>query len=124
MIHRGNIEFTIVSRNAERVASEMPIHDGIRNPFGVVQAGAIVWFADVTASILVMGDADPRPGMQGFPLAITLNANFLSNQREGRFQAVASFVKQGRTLSVVRTVVRGEADKVIADITTSHILSK
>jgi 1,4-dihydroxy-2-naphthoyl-CoA hydrolase len=63
-------------------------------------------------------------GMKGFPLAIGLTANFVGNQTEGSLKAVASFVKRGRTLSVVRTTVSGAGDKLIADVTTSHVLSK
>lgn len=32
----GNIEFSVVARSKDQVISEMPIHDGIKNPFGVV----------------------------------------------------------------------------------------
>jgi uncharacterized protein (TIGR00369 family) len=120
---RGNIEFSVVARRNDQVISEMPIHDGIKNPFGVVHAGAMLWFADVTATLLVIGDSTPQEGMKGFPLAISLNAHFLSNQREGQFRAVSSFVRKGRTVSVVRTVVYGKADRIIADVTTSHVLS-
>ena len=120
---QGSIEFTVTERSPEKVTSVMPIQPGIRNPFGVVHAGAMLWFADVTATILVLGGAEPAEDMKGFPLAISLNANFLSNQREGSFRAVASFVKKGTTVSVVRTVVYGEAERVIADVTTSHVLS-
>jgi uncharacterized protein (TIGR00369 family) len=121
---QGTIEFNVIERSADRVVSEMPVAAGIKNPYGVVQAGAMLWFADVTASLLVMGPAEMSEGMQGFPLAINLNANFLSNQTEGSFRAVSSFVKRGRTVSVVRTTVYGAADKVIADVTTSHVLTK
>jgi 1,4-dihydroxy-2-naphthoyl-CoA hydrolase len=121
---QGSIEFNLVERSDERVVSEMPIGPGVLNPFGVVHAGAILWFADVTATVLVSNPASPSDGMQGFPLAINLNANFLGNQKEGSFKAVASFVKRGKTVSVVRTVVTGANDKVIADVTTNHVLSK
>ena len=121
---QGSIEFNVIERSADRVVSEMPVAAGIKNPYGVVQAGAMLWFADVTASLLVMGPQEMSEGMQGFPLAINLNANFLSNQTEGSFKAVSSFVKRGRTVSVVRTTVYGAADKVIADVTTSHVLTK
>jgi acyl-coenzyme A thioesterase PaaI-like protein len=84
----------------------------------------MLWFADVTATLLVIGPAEPTAGMAGFPLAISLNANFLGNQKDGTFKAVASFVKRGRTVSVVRTTVYGNGDKVMADVTTSHVLSK
>jgi uncharacterized protein (TIGR00369 family) len=120
----GSIEFSVLEQTADRVVSEMPIHPGIKNPFGVVHAGAILWFADVSATVLVMGSTQASEGIKGFPLAISLNANFIGNQTEGTFKAVASFVKRGRTVSVVRTLVYGAGEKLIADITTNHVLSK
>ena len=124
LTYQGSIEFTVTERAVDRVVSEMPITPGIRNPFGVVHAGAMLWFADVTATMLVMGDVQPSEGMKGFPLAISLNANVVGNQSEGTLKAVASFVKRGRTVSVVRTQVYGAADRLIADVTTSHVLAK
>jgi len=120
---QGSISFTVTERSPDRVEAEMPISAGIKNPFGVVHAGAMLWFADVTATVLVMGPKEAAEGMKGFPLAISLNANFLGNQSEGSFKAVASFVKRGRTVSVVRTTVSGAGNKIIADVTTSHVLS-
>ncbi len=119
----GSIEFTVTERTRDRVVSEMPVTAGIRNPFGVVHAGAMLWLADVTATILAMGPEQASEGMKGFPLAISLNANFLGNQKEGSFKAVSTYVKRGRTVSVVRTTVYGAGDKVVADVTTSHVLS-
>lgn len=121
---QGSIEFAFVERSEQRVVSEMPIAPGILNPFGVVHAGAILWFADVTATVLAMNPDRPPDSMQGFPLAINLNANFLANQKEGSIKAVATFVKRGKTVCVVRTVVTGTNDKVIADVTTNHVFSK
>jgi 1,4-dihydroxy-2-naphthoyl-CoA hydrolase len=120
----GTIEFTIIDQKAEQVISEMPIQPGILNPFGVVHAGAILWFADVTATILAMGSTQASEGMSGFPLAISLNANFAGNQKAGKFRAVASFVKKGKTVSVVRTTVFGENDKLIADVSTNHVAAR
>jgi len=83
-----------------------------------------LWFADVAATALVMGVGAAEEGMKRFPLAISLNANFLGNQKEGSFKAISTFVKKGKTVSVVRTSVMGADGKLIADITTSHVLSK
>lgn len=121
---QGQIDFTITERGAERVVAEMPITGGIRNPFGTVHAGAILWFADVAATMLALDSAKVSEGMKGFPLAISLNANLLGNQKEGAFQSVSSFVKKGKTVSVVRTVVSGADGKIIADVTTSHVMSQ
>jgi 1,4-dihydroxy-2-naphthoyl-CoA hydrolase len=120
----GTIDFDIVERTPERVVAEMPIASGILNPFGVAHAGALLWFADVAATVLVKGPGDASEGMKGFPLAISLNANFLGNQKEGTFKATSVFVKKGKTVSVVRTAVTGADDKLIADVTTSHVLSR
>ena len=120
----GSIEFSVIERADNRVVSEMPIRGGIKNPFGVVHVGAILWLADVTATVLVMGPAQASEGMKGFPLAITLNANFIGNQTDGVFTAVSSFVKRGHTVSIVRTLVYGADEKLIADVTTNHVLSK
>jgi 1,4-dihydroxy-2-naphthoyl-CoA hydrolase len=120
----GNIEFTILEQRPEQVVSEMPIQPGILNPYGVVHAGAILWFADVTATILAMGSTQFEEAGAGFPLAISLNANFTGNQKTGSFRAIASFVKKGRTVSVVRTIVLGENDKLIADVSTNHVAAR
>ena len=124
MKFEGSIEFSVLEQTEERVVSEMPILAGIKNPFGVVHVGAIIWLADVTATVLVMGSAQVSEGMKGFPLAITLNANFTGNQTDGMLTAVSSFVKRGRTVSIVRTLVHGANEKLIADVTTNHVLSK
>jgi len=120
----GTIDFDIIEQTSERVVAEMPITSGILNPFGVAHAGAMLWFADVAASVLAKGPVEATEGMKGFPLAISLNANFLSNQKEGKFKATSVFVKKGKTVSVVRTTVTGADDKLIADVTTSHVLSR
>lgn len=121
---QGTIDFTITERSDERVVGEMPITPGIKNPFGIVHAGALLWFADVTATVLVKGPIETTPGMKGFPLAISLNANLVGNQPEGSLRSVATFVKRGRTVSVVRTGVYGADDRLLVDVTTSHVLSK
>jgi uncharacterized protein (TIGR00369 family) len=120
----GMIEFAIVKQEVGEVISEMPIQPGILNPYGVVHAGAILWFADVTATILAMSSTQAGEGMSGFPLAINLNANFASNQKTGKLRALASFVKKGKTVSIVRTIVLGENDKLIAEVSTNHVAAR
>jgi uncharacterized protein (TIGR00369 family) len=124
MEFEGSIRFSILEHTKDRVVGEMPIHTGIKNPYGVVHVGAMLWFADVCATVLVLGSPLATEGRKGFPLAINLNGNFAGNQPEGTFKAVSSFVKRGKTVSIVRTTVFGEGDKVIADVTTNHVLAK
>ena len=124
MDYSGSIVFSIVERSAEQVTAEMPIQAGVLNPYGTVHAGATLWFADVTATTLVLEARDPAAGMPGFPLAINLSANLTGNQTAGTFRAIARYVKQGRTVSIVRTTVTGAAGRLIADVTTSHVASR
>src|SRR3546814_6649783 len=77
----GNISFIIASQTADEVCGEMPVQSGILNPFGVAHAGAILWFADVCATVLAFGKAEIQAGASGFPLAINLSAALLGNQK-------------------------------------------
>jgi len=124
MEFEGLIRFSILEKTKDKVIGEMPIHSGIKNPYGGVHVGAMLWFADVCATVLVFGSTQVAEGGKGFPLAINLNGNFASNHSEGIFKAVSSFIKRGKTVSIVRTTVFGEGDKLIADVTTNHVLAK
>lgn len=123
MEFQGHIKFTVIERSSEEVVSEMPIQPGILNPFGIVNAGATLWLADVNASVLVLEGVNPEKGMKGFPLAININANLLGNNTAGAFVAKSNYVKKGRTVSVIKTVVTDASGKLIAEVTTSHVQS-
>lgn len=120
----GQIQFTITEKSPDHAAAEMPVQPGILNPFGTVHAGATLWFADVTATVLVLEGVDPAHGMKGFPLAINLTANLTGNSKEGIFYARAEYVKQGKSVSIVRTTVTDHNGRLIAEVTTSHVPSR
>ena len=117
----GDIEFFIEQRGEDCVVSRMPISQGALNPFGTIHAGAMLWLADVTATVLAIGDAQLGEQGQGFPLAINLAANLLGNQRGGEVRAEARFVRKGKRVTVVRTQVIGDNDRLLAEVTTNHI---
>ena len=117
----GEIEFFIEERNDDCVVSRMPVAAGILNPFGTVQAGAMLWLADVTATVLAIGKTRVGEKGQRFPLAINLNANLLSNQRGGDIRAEARFVRKGTRITVVRTRVLGNNGHLLAEVTTTHV---
>jgi len=121
MQYTGTIQFSILEQSADKVVGEMPVQAGILNPFGTAHAGATLWFADVCATTLAFGGAEMAPGVAGFPLAISLDAKLLGNQKDGTFRATAVYVKKGKRLSVVRTTVTGADGRLIADVTTSHV---
>ena len=116
----GKIEFFIEQRNAQYVISRMPVASGILNPFGTVQAGAMIWLADVTASVLaVEGQAIADDG-KGFPLAIDIYTSLVGNQRGGEVRAEARYVRRGTNILVIRTRITGNGGKLLAEVTTTH----
>ena len=117
----GELEFFIEDRNEDSVVSRMPVTPGVCNPFGTVQAGAMLWMADVTATVLAIGTDKLDEKGRGFPLAINVNANLLGNQRKGDIFAEARFVRRGKRVTVVRTRVTGDNGQLLAEVTTTHV---
>lgn len=119
---KGEIAFTIESRSKERVIARMPVTDGILNPFGTVHAGAMIWFADVTATVCAIGDpANVGEDGQGFPLAVDLHTVLAGNQRDGELVAIAHPVRRGKNLIVIRTEVTGHDGRLLISMTTTHV---
>lgn len=116
----GNIEFFIEERKDDCVMSRMPVNEGILNPFGTVQAGAMLWMADVTATVMAIGKTEIGEDGKGFPLAVDLHATLLGNQRDGEIWAKARIVRRGKRIIVVRTQVTGNEGRLLAEVTTTH----
>jgi 1,4-dihydroxy-2-naphthoyl-CoA hydrolase len=121
MKYNGEIEFYIEEVSEEHVISKMTVKSGMLNPFGTVHAGAIIWFADVTATVLALGTESIPENGKGFPLAVNLYTSLLGNQQNGELKAEACFVRKGKQIFVVRTKVTGNNEKLLAEITTTHI---
>jgi len=117
----GQIEFDITGVSDLEAEGEMQVTAGILNPFGTIHAGALVWFADVIATNLVLGGEQVQEGMDSFPVAVTLNGQLLANRRDGTLTAIARWVKRGRRISTVRTEVRDQEDRLLLDLTSTHI---
>jgi uncharacterized protein (TIGR00369 family) len=117
----GHIEFSVEERNEDYVISRMPVSKGVLNPFGTVQAGAMIWLADVTASVLAIGSNEIGPDGKGFPLAVNLHVTLLSNQKDGEIKAEARFVRKGERLMVIRTRLTGKENRLLAEVTSTHI---
>ena len=120
----GTIEFSIDERNEKFVISRMPVKSGILNPFGTIQAGALIWLADVTATVLALSGRKIEDDGKGFPLAIDLHTSLVGNQRDGEVKAEARYVRMGRKVSVIRTRITGNDDRLLAEVTSTHIKAK
>ena len=120
--YQGEIEFFIEEHSAEQVVATMPVNLGIMNPFGTIHAGAMIWFADVAATLCAIGDLDNIDDEGGgFPLAIDLHTVLVGNQSEGELKAVARPVRRGSRVTVVRTEVTGKQGRLLIDMTTTHV---
>jgi uncharacterized protein (TIGR00369 family) len=99
----------------------MPISKGMLNPFGTIHAGAMIWMADVTATVLALQNASVGPDGRGFPLAINITTNLIGNQREGEIIAEAKLVRKGKRVTVIRTTILGQNNALLAEVTTTHV---
>lgn len=121
----GEIEFEITFVSDTEALGKMPVRPGILNPFGTIHAGALIWFADVIATNLAFGDKPlSKENMDSFPVAVTLNAQLLANQRGGQVTARSTWVKKGRRVSTVRTEVVDDGGRVLLDLTSTHVSAK
>jgi 1,4-dihydroxy-2-naphthoyl-CoA hydrolase len=117
----GSLEFFIEERNEDYVISRMPVSKGMLNPFGTVQAGAMIWMADVTATVLAIGSQEIGPDGKGFPLAVDLHTTLLGNQKDGEIKAEARFVRKGKRVIVIRTRITGNKERLLAELTSTHV---
>ncbi|MCJ7773252.1 MAG: PaaI family thioesterase [Desulfobacterales bacterium] len=117
----GSLEFFIEERNEDYVISRMPVSKGMLNPFGTVQAGAMIWLADVTATVLAIGGQKIGPDGKGFPLAVDLHTTLLGNQKDGDIKAEAQFVRKGKRVIVIRTRITGNEGRLLAELTSTHV---
>ena len=117
----GAIAFDIVEARPERAVATMAVTSSMLNPFGTVHAGAMIWFADVTATVCAIGDTQIGPKGEGFPLAVDLHTVLAANQRDGVLTATAVPVRRGRNLIVIRTEVTGDNGRLLIAMTTTHV---
>ncbi len=54
-------------------------------------------------------------------VGVDLHAVMLANQQGGSVRALARPVRVGRRITVIRTEVRGDGDRLLAEVTTTHV---
>ncbi len=92
-----------------------------QDPTGAINGAVFLSMADNLST----GDANrayfSKFGEQRFMVGVDLHAVMLSNQQGGRITASAEPVRVGRRITVVRTAVRGEGGKLLAEVTSTHV---
>lgn len=104
-----------------RDSATITIEDHHKNPTGNINGGVIISLADNLSTGVASHHYQEKFGEQAFMVGVDLHAVMLSNQFGGTITAESAPVRIGRRISVIRTVVIGDDDRVLAEITTTHV---
>lgn len=115
------LDLQFEEEDATHVVCTLRVSDDVRNRTGTVHAGALISMADMMASILARQGVEIGPNGEGFPLAVDVHAVLVANQREGTVRAESVVVRRGRRVTVIRTRITGEGERLLAEVTTTHV---
>ena len=91
------------------------------NPTGNINGGVLISLADNLATGVANRHWQEKTGERAFLVGVDLHAVMLTNQQGGTITAKSEPVRVGRRIVVIRTQVTGKDNKVLAEITTTHI---
>ena len=125
----GNIILALglrpIETNAERAVMEMPYGPAVRQGTGVFAAGALIQLADVAATMVCFRALNPSREDRSapFPLSVQISCNLLRNTDRGKATAESRVVHKGRTMMVVESQVKDDRGRLLAIVTSTHIVS-
>jgi 1,4-dihydroxy-2-naphthoyl-CoA hydrolase len=106
-----------------RARAELDFKPELTQLTGLFHAGAIVAFADETATAATMWETNPtgefRPEL--FPLTLQLSVNLIRNTNRGTLTAEAQIVHRGRTILVVEVSIVDERQRLIARLVATQM---
>lgn len=106
-----------------RAVSELEFKPELTQLTGFFHAGAIIAFADETATAASMWETNPtgefKPEL--FPLTLQISVNLIRNTNQGVLRAEAEIIHRGRTTLVVEVKVRDEQGKLIASLLVTQL---
>jgi len=112
-----------VSVGPGRAVAELDFKPTLAQLTGRFHAGAIVAFADETATCASMWETSPsgelRPEL--FPLTLQLSINLIRNADHGTLTAEAKIVHRGRTTLVVDVEVFDDQRRLIAKLAATQL---
>jgi 1,4-dihydroxy-2-naphthoyl-CoA hydrolase len=91
------------------------------NPIGAIHGGALMALADNSATRMANHANAGGPNDGRFMVGIDAHVTFLGNQPGGLITAEATPVRVGRRITVIRTRVTGDDDRLLIELTTTHI---
>ena len=91
------------------------------NPTGSINGGLFLSMADNVATGAANQAYFEKTGERKFMVGVDVHAVMLSNQQGGTVRAVATPVRVGRRVTVIRTQVLGDGGALLAEVTTTHV---
>ena len=91
------------------------------NPTGNINGGVFLSIADNLSTGAAGRGYFEKFGEDKFMVGVDVHAVMLANQLGGQVRAVSVPVRVGRRITVVRTEVRGDDDRLLAEVTTTHV---
>jgi len=101
--------------------AEIRIQEHHCNPTGNINGGVIISLADNLSTGAANHAYFEKTGERRFMVGVDLHAVMLANQQGGTIRANARPVRVGRRITVIRTEVRGDGDRLLAEVTTTHV---
>ena len=91
------------------------------NPTGNINGGVIISLADNLSTGAANRAYFEKTGEQKFMVGVDLHAVMLANQQGGTIYGHARPIRVGRRITVIRTEIRGDDDRLLAEVTTTHV---
>jgi 1,4-dihydroxy-2-naphthoyl-CoA hydrolase len=101
--------------------AKIEIEDHHKNPTGNINGGAIISLADNLSTGCAGHHWSEKFKEQGFMVGVDLHAVMLSNQQGGTMIARSTPIRVGKRVTVIRTIVTGTDERILAEITTTHV---
>ena len=114
-----------LEQSSERVVMEMPIGPNVIQGTGVFAAGALIQLADVAATMACSRAMDPTGERRDlpFPLSVQISSNLLRNTDSGKAITTSRVVHKGRTMMVVHSDVHDDRGRLLAVVTSTHLVA-
>ncbi|MDO5646579.1 hypothetical protein [Paracoccus sp. (in: a-proteobacteria)] len=116
----GQLECHITGVGDLEAVGEMTVTAASASPDGKAQTGALMWFADILATCLVLGDAGVPGDSDDFPAAQILNACRTSVPAIGRITGKCEWITRDGSLTMLRTRLVDDNGELLFEMTSAY----
>ncbi|MGE3073986.1 MAG: PaaI family thioesterase [Dehalococcoidia bacterium] len=102
-------------------SATVTIEDHHRNPTGNINGGVFLSMADNVSTGAANRAYFEKTGERKFMVGVDLHAVMLANQQGGTIRVVSKPVRIGRRITVIRSTVFGDDDRILCEVTTTHV---